>query len=129
MQEILLLRKTLPSRSSQNIHQRKYLCEVIHTQSSILYLSEGQNSGCQMSGSVIHIYKERLLIQWFAQEFSTIGFLYLSKGLEFRLSGDGDYDSSHYKVFFIVYLGFNVAFNTVQVISRRVVGRAEETST
>ena len=31
------------------------------------------------------------------------------------------------KVF--VYLGFNVAFNTVQVISRRVVGRAEETST
>ena len=26
-------------------------------------------------------------------------------------------------------LGFNVAFNTVQVISRRVVGRAEETST
>ena len=30
-------------------------------------------------------------------------------------------------VFF--YLGFYVAFNTVQVISRRVVGRAEETST
>ena len=29
----------------------------------------------------------------------------------------------------IVYLGFYVAFNTVQVISRRVVGRAEETST
>ena len=28
-----------------------------------------------------------------------------------------------------VYLGFDVAFNTVQVISRRVVGRAEETST
>ena len=28
-----------------------------------------------------------------------------------------------------VYLGFNVTFNTVQVISRRVVGRAEETST
>ena len=26
-------------------------------------------------------------------------------------------------------LGFYVAFNTVQVISRRVVGRAEETST
>ena len=68
-----------------------------HSQSSILYLSEGQNSGCQMSGSVIHIYKERLLIYGLAQEFSTIGFLYLSKGLEFRLSGDGDYDSSHYK--------------------------------
>ena len=31
------------------------------------------------------------------------------------------------KVF--IYLGFYVAFNTVQVISRRVVGRAEETST
>ena len=30
---------------------------------------------------------------------------------------------------YFVYLGFNVAFNTVQVISRRVVGRAEETST
>ena len=28
-----------------------------------------------------------------------------------------------------VYLGIYVAFNTVQVISRRVVGRAEETST
>ena len=27
------------------------------------------------------------------------------------------------------YLGFYVTFNTVQVISRRVVGRAEETST
>ena len=30
---------------------------------------------------------------------------------------------------FIVYLGFYVAFNTVQVVSRWVVGRAEETST
>ena len=28
-----------------------------------------------------------------------------------------------------IYLGFYVAFNTVQVIRRRVVGRAEETST
>ena len=28
-----------------------------------------------------------------------------------------------------IYLGFYVAFNTVQVISRRVVGRAQETST
>ena len=28
-----------------------------------------------------------------------------------------------------IYLGFYFAFNTVQVISRRVVGRAEETST
>ena len=31
--------------------------------------------------------------------------------------------------FIFIYLGFYVAFNTVQVISRRVVGRAEETST
>ena len=31
--------------------------------------------------------------------------------------------------FVFIYLGFYVAFNTVQVISRRVVGRAEETST
>ena len=30
---------------------------------------------------------------------------------------------------FSIYLGFYVAFNTVQVISRRVVGRAEEIST
>ena len=28
-----------------------------------------------------------------------------------------------------IYLGFYVAFNTVQVISRQVVGRAEETPT
>ena len=32
-------------------------------------------------------------------------------------------------IYFFIYLGFYVAFNTVQVISRRVVGRAEETST
>ena len=31
--------------------------------------------------------------------------------------------------FSFIYLGFYVTFNTVQVISRRVVGRAEETST
>ena len=34
-----------------------------------------------------------------------------------------------YPGFYFIYLGFYVAFNTVQVISRRVVGRAEETST
>ena len=32
-------------------------------------------------------------------------------------------------VHLFIYSGFYVAFNTVQVISRRVVGRAEETST
>ena len=32
-------------------------------------------------------------------------------------------------LYLFIYLGFNVAFNTVRVISRRVVGRAEETST
>ena len=31
--------------------------------------------------------------------------------------------------FIFIYLGFYVAFNTVQVISRQVVGRSEETST
>ena len=31
--------------------------------------------------------------------------------------------------YLFIYLGFYIAFNTVQVISRRVVGRAEETST
>ena len=30
---------------------------------------------------------------------------------------------------FFIYLGFYIAFNTVQVISQRVVGRAEETNT
>ena len=32
-------------------------------------------------------------------------------------------------IYLFIYLGFYVAFNPVQVISRRVVGRAEETST
>ena len=32
-------------------------------------------------------------------------------------------------MYLFIYLGFYGAFNTVQVISRRVVGRAEETST
>ena len=31
--------------------------------------------------------------------------------------------------FYFIYLGFYVTFNTVQAISQRVVGRAEETST
>ena len=33
------------------------------------------------------------------------------------------------RFYLFIYLGFYVAFNTVQVISRREVGRAEETST
>ena len=36
---------------------------------------------------------------------------------------------SIHSIYLFIYLGFYVAFNTVQVISRRVVGRAEETST
>ena len=36
---------------------------------------------------------------------------------------------SFFQLNLFIYLGFYVAFNTVQVISRRVVGRAEETST
>ena len=42
---------------------------------------------------------------------------------------DSDTLVSDDMVYLFVYLGFYVAFNTVQVISRRVVGRAEETST
>ena len=41
----------------------KYLHDIIQGQSSFLYLPKGLVSGCQMTGSVIHIYKERLLIQ------------------------------------------------------------------
>ena len=44
-----------------------------------------------------------------------------------------DYRTHHrtagYREHLFIYLGFYVAFNTVQVISRWVVGRAEETST
>ena len=36
---------------------------------------------------------------------------------------------SDHRLDLFIYLGFYVTFNTVQVISRRVVGRAEETST
>ena len=32
-------------------------------------------------------------------------------------------------VYLFIYLGFNAGFNTVQVISQRIVGRAEETTT
>ena len=32
-------------------------------------------------------------------------------------------------MYLFIYLGFYIAFNTVQVISQWVVGRAEETST
>ena len=44
-----------------------------------------------------------------------------------RLTGPFQLDNVSFILF--IYLGFYVAFNTVQVISRRVVGRAEETST
>ena len=42
---------------------------------------------------------------------------------------DEEIDRRLPRVSLFIYLGFYVAFNTVQVISRRVVGRAEETST
>ena len=42
---------------------------------------------------------------------------------------DWDMVSNSRMTVLFIYLGFCVAFNTVQVISRRVVGRAEETST
>ena len=37
--------------------------------------------------------------------------------------------NGNWKAYVFIYLGFYVTFNTIQVISRRVVGRAEETST
>ena len=52
--------------------------------------------------------------------FANIKSILLAKNFDYLLWCD---------FFFFVYLGFYVAFNTVQVISRRVVGRAEETST
>ena len=43
---------------------------------------------------------------------------------------DCTYNQQDQNIFnLFIYLGFYVTFNTVQVISRRVVGRAEETST
>ena len=45
-----------------------------------------------------------------------------------KIGGLSGSDSMWIFILFI-YLEFYVAFNTVQVISRRVVGRAEETST
>ena len=38
-------------------------------------------------------------------------------------------ENFQFSLFLFIYLGFYIAFNTVQVISQRVVGRAEETST
>ena len=53
---------------------------------------------------------------------------HLSSGQDSNSSlRDGRRNLSNLNLF--IYLGFYVAFNTVQVISRRVVGRAEETST
>ena len=45
--------------------------------------------------------------------------------------GWGLYDNIHIRtaLCLFIYLGFYIAFNTVQVISQLVVGRAEETST
>ena len=96
MQERLSLWKTLPSRSSQNISGGKYLHDVIQGQSSFLYLPKGLDSGCQMTGSIIHIYKERLLIQcFFGQEIKKYNPVSIPlKRFRIGLSGDGDCDSS-----------------------------------
>ena len=51
-----------------------------------------------------------------------------SLGFQLNIQLQQQMGSSRLRSWF-VYLGFYVAFNTVQVISRRVVGRAEETST
>ena len=49
-----------------------------------------------------------------------------NKTLQSLISAQADSKERKTNLF---YLGFYVTFNTVQVISRRVVGRAEETST
>ena len=51
------------------------------------------------------------------------------KILKVRCFKEASWISSKGAFVIFFYLGFNVAFNTVQVISRQVVGRAEETST
>ena len=57
---------------------------------------------------------------------------HVKKGNEKHCNGNDKGDTKHVnsqECNLFIYLGFYVAFNTVQVISRRVVGRAEETST
>ena len=59
-------------------------------------------------------------------------YLYCNSCIYFKITSEkisnlSEKISIHQNLF--IYLGFYVAFNTVQVISRRVVGRAEETST
>ena len=51
------------------------------------------------------------------------------KGLNPRIFQCDVKQYSHKAKVYLFIWGFNVTFNTVQVISRRVVGRAEETST
>ena len=52
--------------------------------------------------------------------------IFVKKGIPHEVL---ELDTGLQAVVVFIYLGFYVAFNTVQVISRRVVGRAEETST
>ena len=52
-----------------------------------------------------------------------------NRALPFHINVIDVITQTQYLFILFIYLGFYVAFNTVQVISRWVVGRAEETST
>ena len=69
---------TSSENSSVEVHSKHSVkentCMTSFKSIEYLFLPKGLDSGCQMPGSVIHIYKERLWL------LSTIGFLYLSKG-------------------------------------------------
>ena len=94
------MQERLPRRENSSVEvQSKHSVEEIpswrHSSTiDYLFLPKGLDSGCQMPGSVIHIYKERL---WFSivlhKNWVQSGF-YTSQKVRFRVSGDGDYDSS-----------------------------------
>ena len=70
------------------------------------------------------------LVNWLSSHFYIDDFMMivaLNDWSRFELSPTCTLYSINNNLF--IYLGFYVSFNTVQVISRRVVGRAEETST
>ena len=81
-------------------------------------------------------------------DYLNLGTVYCNTGIMASTSGwvrwflwspSNSQDLRHYRLYpqtntslavnLFIYLGFYIAFNTVQVISRRLVGRAEETST
>ena len=66
-----------------------------------------------------YVWQKLYLVKTFLDELAARKTLYVSNSLKLIVG----------QVYLFIYLGFYVAFNTVQVISRRAVGMAEETST